>query len=88
MSTILLIKRPSYFAVPSPLFFNFSILLYRGSLSPEERDLMENSCLGLFRLFLVSLSADCLAVHLYICSHLLQGETSLMIAEQGTDRAG
>lgn len=57
--------------------------LLRGSLTPEGRDLMETSALGLSVRGL-PLSVYCLPVGLCMCSHL-QKEASLMTAEKGTD---
>jgi len=56
----------------------------QGSLGPEGRDLMEILCLGL-ECFEVFHSACYLTVGLYVFSHLLEEETSLMMAKQGTD---
>ena len=56
-----------------------TFLLPQGSLSPEGRDLMQTFCL-----VSLSVSAYRLAVALYICSHVLQKEVSLMMAEQST----
>lgn len=55
-----------------------------GLLSSEGKNLMETSHLA--RVFQgLSLSEHCPVVGLYICSHLLQEEASLTMAEQDTD---
>ena len=56
---------------------SFHLLLCR-VLSPEGKALMKTAHVGL-------LSAHCPAVVLCICSHLVQGEASLLMSEQDTD---
>lgn len=54
------------------------------SMSPEGKDLMQTSRVGL-SVPRSLLSAHCPAVGLCICPPLLQEEASLMVGEQGTD---
>lgn len=61
-----------------PWLLNSFYLLFQSFLSPEGRDLVETSHLGLSVPRSLSLSAYILAMGLSICFHLLQEETSLM----------
>ena len=70
---------------PSPFVLPLSPPpLLQGSLCPEGRDLMETAPLGLS--VPRSLTTNCLAVGLYMSSHLPQEKTSLMMAKQGTEQ--
>lgn len=71
------------FSIPSVSYALFSTLL-NDTQSPEGRDIMETHHLELNvpRLFTFYII---LAAGFSICSHLLQEETYLMMAEPGTD---
>lgn len=60
----------------------------RDSLSPEERDFIETSCLRLSVRRSLTLSVQCLSVDLCICPHqfpIFHEEASLMMAKQSTN---
>ena len=79
---------PCFCGVPHPLWilYFFYLLFCRFSWALTGRDLMETSYLGLSvpRPLTFWLIFVC---YLYICSHLLQEEASLMTAEQDTNLA-
>ena len=79
------LRRPCFLGVLHPLWLLLFLPLFsQGFLNPEGKDLMETSCLGL-SVSRFSFSLYFLAVDLYVCSHLLQEEASLMMSDQDND---